>query len=214
MKLAIQTIIMGVLIFNIDIVQGSDHQKINELKAGASSGYEGREELLGRAISVVLKSLNESEPYQHDVNDALIKMILTTIQFAKNHNMIDQLIENEVEVTRPLLERVKRNYEKTGDLESVMVGMIDRTACSYQLFLDIEKSDGQREWTSPFALVLENTVRLGQHDLTEEEVHNIWIKKRFNAFAEVIGVELDISDIQENGLVSVRAVNTTRLVSK
>ena len=100
------------------------------------------------------------------------------------------------------------------DLESVMVGMIDRTACSYQLFLDIEKSDGQREWTSPFALVLENTVRLGQHDLTEEEVHNIWIKKRFNAFAEVIGVELDISDIQENGLVSVRAVNTTRLVSK
>ena len=42
----------------------------------------------------------------------------------------------------------------------------------------------------------------------------IWIKKRFNAFAEVIGVELDISDIQENGLVSVRAVNTTRLVSK
>ena len=141
-------------------------------------------------------------------------MILTTIQFAKNHNMIDQLIENEVEVTRPLLERVKRNYEKTGDLESVMVGMIDRTACSYQLFLDIEKSDGQREWTSPFALVLENTVRLGQHDLTEEEVHNIWIKKRFNAFAEVIGVELDISDIQENGLVSVRAVNTTRLVSK
>ena len=57
-------------------------------------------------------------------------------------------------------------------------------------------------------------MRLGQHDLTEEEVHNIWIKKRFNAFAEVIGVELDISDIQENGLVSVRAVNTTRLVSK
>ena len=42
MKLAIQTIIMGVLIFNIDIVQGSDHQKINELKAGASSGYEGQ----------------------------------------------------------------------------------------------------------------------------------------------------------------------------
>ena len=96
MKLAIQTIIMGVLIFNIDIVQGSDHQKINELKAGASSGYEGREELLGRAISVVLKSLNESEPYQHDVNDALIKMILTTIQFAKNHDMIDQLIKKRV----------------------------------------------------------------------------------------------------------------------
>ena len=87
--------------------------------------------------------------------------------------MVDELIANEVEVTRPLLERVKRNYENSGDLESVMVGMIDRTACAYQLFLDIQRSDGQREWTSPFGLVLESSVRLGQHDLTEKEVHDI-----------------------------------------
>ena len=69
----------------------------------------------------------------------------------------------------------------------------------------------QRSWTSPFGLILEQTVRLGQHDLTEKEVHDIWIKKRFNAFAEVIGVELEISDIGENGMVSVRALKPVSL---
>ena len=67
-------------------------------------------------------------------------------------------------------------------------------------------SDLERRWTSPFGLILEHTVRLGQHDLTEKEVHDIWIKKRFNAFAEVIGVELEISDIGEDGMVSIKAV--------
>ena len=47
---------------------------------------------------------------------------------------------------------------------------------------------------------------MGQHDLTEQEVHDIWIKKRYHAFAEVVGVELSISDIDENGRVSVRAL--------
>ena len=119
---------------------------------------------------------------------------------------IDELIENEVQVTLPMLERVRDNYQRSGELEDVMVGMIDRTACAYQLFLDKENNDAERRWTSPFGLILEHTVRLGQHDLTEKEVHDIWIKKRFNAFAEVIGVELEISDIGEDGMVSIKAV--------
>ena len=128
--------------------------------------------------------------------------------------MIDELIENEVQATLPMLERVRDNYLRSGEMESVMVGMIDRTACSYQLFLDIEKANAERSWTSPFGLILEQTVRLGQHDLTEKEVHDIWIKKRFNAFAEVIGVELEISDIGENGMVSVRALKPVSLAKK
>ena len=76
------------------------------------------------------------------------------------------------------------------------------------------KANAERSWTSPFGLILEQTVRLGQHDLTEKEVHDIWIKKRFNAFAEVIGVELEISDIGENGMVSVRALKPVSLAKK
>ena len=170
--------------------------------------------MLGRAISVVLKSLNETKPYQHDINDALIKMILTTIQFAKNNDMIDELIQNEVQATLPMLERVRDNYLRSGEMEAVMVGMIDRTACSYQLFLDVKKDDAERSWTSPFGLILEQTVRLGQHDLTEEEVHDIWIRKRFNAFAEVIGVELEISDIGQDGMVTIKALKPVTLAKQ
>ena len=189
------------------------HNESKKLTA-ASSGFEGREEMLGRAMSVVLKSLNETKPYQHDINDALIKMILTTIQFAKNNDMIDELIQNEVQATLPMLERVRDNYLRSGEMEAVMVGMIDRTACSYQLFLDVKKDDAERSWTSPFGLILEQTVRLGQHDLTEEEVHDIWIRKRFNAFAEVIGVELEISDIGQDGMVTIKALKPVTLAKQ
>ena len=201
---------MVLILMPIESIDAGGHNEGKKLTA-ASSGFEGREEMLGRAMSVVLKSLNETKPYQHDINDALIKMILTTIQFAKNNNMIDELIENEVQVTLPMLERVRDNYQRTGEIEAVMVGMIDRTACAYQLFLDIERGDAVRSWTSPFGLVLDQTVRLGQHDLTEEEVHEIWIKRRFSAFAEVIGVELEISDIGQDGMVSIKVVDSVSL---
>ena len=198
------------ILIPLENIDAGGHKEGKKLTA-ASSGFEGREEMLGRAMSVVLKSLNETKPYQHDINDALIKMILTTIQFAKNNDMIDELIENEVQVTLPMLERVRDNYQRTGEIEAVMVGMIDRTACAYQLFLDIERGDAERSWTSPFGLVLDQTVRLGQHDLTEEEVHEIWIKRRFNAFAEVIGVELEISDIGRDGMVSIKVIDSVSL---
>jgi len=205
----------------ISLVITSFLGSVGELKAGGhnedkklvapTSGYEGMEDQLARAMNVVLMTLNERSAYQHDINDALVKMILTTIQFAKNNDMIDELIAHEVETTRPLLERVRRNYLKTGELETAMVGMIDRTACAYQLFLKIEKTNAQRSWQSPFGLILENTRRMGQHDLTEQEVHDIWIKKRYHAFAEVIGIELSISDIDENGKVTIKALKPTTI---
>ena len=186
MKNYILMVLLSLVLMPTKNLHAGGHDEHKKLTA-ASSGFEGREEMLGRAMTVVLKSLNDTKPYQHDINDALIKMILTTIQFAKNNDMIDELIENEVQVTLPMLERVRDNYQRTGELEDVMVGMIDRTACAYQLFLDKENGDAERRWTSPFGLILEHSVRLGQHDLTEKEVHDIWIKKRFKAFAEVIG---------------------------
>tara|TARA_B110000116_G_scaffold80061_1_gene69551 strand:+ start:336 stop:977 length:642 start_codon:yes stop_codon:yes gene_type:complete len=208
MRILLVSIIITSFLVPLNIARADSHNEGKQF-VGASSGYEGREDQLGRAMSVVLMSLNETKPYQHDINDALVKMILTTIQFAKDNNIIDALIEHEVETTRPLLERVRRNYLKTGELETAMVGMIDRTACAYQLFLDIEKTNAQRSWQSPFGLILKNTRRMGQHDLTEQEVHDIWIKKRYYAFAEVIGIELSISDIDENGKVTIKALRPT-----
>ena len=149
MKNYILMVLLSLVLIPAKNLHAGGHDEHKKLTA-ASSGFEGREEMLGRAMTVVLKSLNDTKPYQHDINDALIKMILTTIQFAKNNDMIDELIENEVQVTLPMLERVRDNYQRTGELEDVMVGMIDRTACAYQLFLDKENGAAERRWTSPF----------------------------------------------------------------
>ena len=205
MRIVLISLIIASFLGSVGELKAGGHSKDKKLVA-PTSGYEGMEDQLARAMNVVLMTLNERSAYQHDINDALVKMILTTIQFAKDNDMIDELIANEVETTRPLLERVRRNYLKTGKLDTAMVGMIDRTACAYQLYLKIDKTDAERSWEAPFGLVLEQTRRMGQHDLTEQEVHDIWIKKRYHAFAEVVGVELSISDIDENGRVSVRAL--------
>ena len=208
MRILLMSLVITSFLGSIDEVKAGGHNEDKKLVA-PTSGFEGMEDQLARAMNVVLMTLNERSAYQHDINDALVKMILTTIQFAKNNDMIDELIANEVETTRPLLERVRRNYLKTGQLETAMIGMIDRTACAYQLYLKIDKTDAERSWESPFGLVLEQTRRMGQHDLTEQEVHDIWIKKRYHAFAEVVGIELSISDIDENGRVSIRALRPT-----
>ena len=205
MRIVLISLVIASFLGSVGELKAGGHSKDKKLVA-PTSGYEGMEDQLARAMNVVLMTLNERSAYQHDINDALVKMILTTIQFAKDNDMIDELIANEVETTRPLLERVRRNYLKTGQLDTAMVGMIDSTACAYQLYLKIDKTDAERSWQSPFGLVLEQTRRMGQHDLTEQEVHDIWIKKRYHAFAEVVGVELSISDIDENGRVSVRAL--------
>ena len=210
MRIILISLVITSFLGSVGELKAGDHNEDKKLVA-PTSGYEGMEDQLARAMNVVLMTLNERSAYQHDINDALVKMILTTIQFAKNNDMIDELIANEVETTRPLLERVRRNYLKTGQLETAMVGMIDRTACSYQLYLKIDKTDAERSWESPFGLVLEQTRRMGQHDLTEQEVHDIWIKKRYHAFAEVIGIELSISDIDENGKVTIKALKPTTI---
>ncbi len=173
---------------------------------GASSGLEGREQELGVAISVVLKTMHEDESYVHELNDALVKALLSQMQFAKDRGMIDDLIEHEVETLRPLLKRIRSHYERTGDLEMVMVGMIDRTSCHYQLIFETESKPGYRAWQSPWSRVLTASTRLGQHSITEEEVHDIWVRQRLQAYANEIGVGLEVSELGEDGRVWVRAV--------
>ena len=174
--------------------------------AGASSGLEGRERELGLAIGVVLKTMHEDESYVHELNDALVKALLSQMQFAKDRGMIDDLIDHEVKTLQPLLKRIRSHYERTGDLEMVMVGMIDRTSCHYQLIFETESKPGYRAWQSPWSRVLTQTQRLGQHDLTEAEVHDIWVRQRLQAYANEIGVGLEVSELGEDGRVWVRAV--------
>ncbi|MCS6946578.1 MAG: hypothetical protein NZM12_03065 [Steroidobacteraceae bacterium] len=174
---------------------------------GTSSGFEGREALLGQAVALAIRTLKDAVPYQHEMNDALVKMHLTALQFAKNKGLVKDFVEHDIRTMQPMLQRIKGFIEKTGDREIALVGMFDRTTCFYQLCLDLQGEKGRREFTFPFRTVLEMGRRIGQFDLTEQEVHELWIKPRLHGYAAAVGVKLDVSDIGPDGKVVVKLLD-------
>ena len=174
---------------------------------GTSSGFEGREEMLGQAVALAIRTLKDSFPYQHEMNDALVKMHLNSVQFAKNHGLTEAYVEHDVKTMQPMLQRMKGIIEKTGDKEVALIGMFDRTACLYQLCLDLKATPGRREFTFPFTTVLNISRRIGQFDLTDQDMHELWLKPRLMGYAKVLGVDIKVSDIAADGKVVVELVN-------
>lgn len=167
------------------------------------SGFEGREMLLGQAVALAIKTLADAVPYQHEMNDALVKMHLTALQFAKNQGMVKELVAHDVKTMAPMLGRMKAAIEKTGDKEIALVGMFDRTACHYQLCLDTKSSPGKREFSAPYGVVLQMGTRIGQFDMTEQEIHEIWTKPRLHGYADAMGIKLEVSDIGADKKITV-----------
>ncbi len=174
---------------------------------GTSSGFEGREEMLGKAVALAIRTLKDSFPYQHEMNDALVKMHLNSVQFAKNHGLAAAYVEHDVKTMQPMLQRMKGIIEKSGDKEVALIGMFDRTTCLYQLCMDLTASPGKREFTFPFSTVLNISRKIGQFDLTDQEVHDIWLKPRLLGYAEVLGVKIKVSDIGPDNKVVVSLVD-------
>ena len=168
-----------------------------------SSGFEGREKLLGDAVSMAIRTLKDTTPYQHDMNDALVKMHLTSVQFAKNSGVMTDYVAHDIQTMQPMLQRLKGMIEKTGEKEIALAGIFDRTTCLYQLCLDLKSEPGKRSFTFPFSKVLAISRRIGQFDLTDDEVHQQWLKPRIEGYAAVLGVKLDISDIGPDNRVVV-----------
>jgi hypothetical protein len=51
--------------------------------------------------------------------------------------------------------------------------------------------------------VLNISRRIGQFDLTDEEIHETWLKPRLLGYAEVLGVRINVSDIGPDHKVTV-----------
>lgn len=159
--------------------------------------------MLGQAVSLAIRTLKDSMPYQHEMNDALVKMHLNSVQFAKNKGLIREYVAHDVRTMMPTLQRVKETVDATGEREQALNGIFDRTSSFYQLCLDLEVAPGRRRFTFPFSHVLEISRRIGQFDMTDAEVHEIWLRPRLLGYAQVLGVEIDVSDIDADGKVTV-----------
>jgi hypothetical protein len=166
------------------------------------SGFEGREELLGRGLVQLLKTVVADFPYQHHLNDANLKAQLTAIQFAKNNAMLPQFVAHDIATLRPVNQRVGKLVASTGNPEYGLVAMFERTDCWYQLVLEWKAEAGRRTWRSPYHTVLDAGRRIGQFDLTEQEIHEQWTVPRLLGYARDIGIDIRVSPWAEDGWLS------------
>lgn len=165
--------------------------------------FAGREEMLGLAMTQVVRTLNHNRGYQHAMNDALVKMTLDHIMFAKRHGMLAELVEEDLNSQRQQLERVRRLIERGGSRDLALVAIFEQTSCFFQLVDRTERAPGRVTWRSPFGTVLAETVRMGIHDLSEREIHERWTVPRMQAYAKLLGVELDVSPWRDDGMITV-----------
>lgn len=177
-----------------------------ERQVGQYSPFPDKTEELGSIMQMVYKTLNHSSrAYEHEINDALVKMTLGHIQFAKDNDLLEEVVEDEIRTQSPMLIRVAKMIEKSGDKELALKAVFEQTTCHFQLVLETEMQPGVRRYVSPFGHVLEQTVRLGQHDLTEEEIYNVWLKPRYEKYGEVLGVPLEVDPWDpETRIITVR----------
>ena len=167
------------------------------------TGIEGREVDVAESMQVLVRTMQIQIPYPHDMNDALLKAHLTAIQFAKNNGMLEQYVQHDRETMQPLLDRPKNMIDKTGNKELALVMIFERTGCFFQMCLDAKIEPGKRTFTFPFKKVLDAATRLGQFDMTEKELLDNWWRPRYAGYGEAVGVKFNISDMDENGKVTV-----------
>jgi hypothetical protein len=157
--------------------------------------FTGREALLGRTVGTVIKTLNHDRVYQHETNDALVKMTLDYIQFAKRHGMLRQMVDEDIRSQRQQLERVAKLIQRTGNRDLALVGVFEQTACFFE--------PGRVTYRSPYGVVLNETRRMGIHDLTEQEIHEMWTIPRMALYSQILGVEMKVSPWHEDGVITV-----------
>jgi hypothetical protein len=167
------------------------------------SGFEGHEEELGRSVSILLKMLGNHAGYAHEMNDPLVKAHLLAIQYAKNRGELAQYVEHDIKTMMPINLRMKQIIEKTGNKEIALIALFDRTACHYALALTSGGEGRKRSWKEPFGHVLAQCRKIGQFDLTENEIHEQWTRPRLLGYARSMGVELRVSDIAADGTITV-----------
>lgn len=166
-----------------------------------SSGIEGREADLGLSVAMVMRTLQNGSFYPHEVNDALVKMYFVLLQFAKNHDMWDELVAHDVKIMEPVNRRLGKLIADSGDREHALAGLTDDNSCHYQLVLETKATPGRREWKSPFGRVLEVARRIGQFDLTEREIHERYTVPRLLGYAKTMGVGIRVSPWRDDGVV-------------
>jgi hypothetical protein len=161
-----------------------------------------QQSMLGLAVAKAIKTISNDTPYQHEMNDALVKAQLTTIQFAKDKGILDELVNHEAKTQAFMISRVGKMIRAGGSPELGTIALTERTACFYQLVQEYQRTGTTMRWKSPYGNVLAVSRPLGQHDLTEQEVYETYTVPLMKKQAEIMGMNVKLSPWQADGWVS------------
>lgn len=192
-----------------EMVLGAEVAKAIKTASGDSKpehDFTGREGEMGLAVSTAIKTLNHNRTYAHEMNDALVKMTLTHIDFAKQHGLLKEMVDDDVRQQQQQLERVKKLIDRTGNKDLALVAVFEQTTCFFQLVDQTQRAPGSVTYRSPYKAVLDQTVRMGIQDLSEKEIHEVWTIPRMHRYADILGVKFDVSPWQDDGMITVRVL--------
>lgn len=196
-----------------------------------STGLEGREEQLGAALAkivselnpdgkelnhltlgkytnTVIRTMNHGGAYTHEYNDALVKMHLTAISFAKDNGLWEELVEKDLNTTEFMMKRIAAAVKMTGRKDYALKAIFEQTTCFYHLVNNMQWT-GQTSvsYKSPYRNVLLASQSIGIFpDLTEKEIHEKYTIPRYRGYAKIMNVELDISPLADDGTITVSVV--------
>jgi hypothetical protein len=168
----------------------------------AKLDFSGKELEVGLATSKMIKTMNSNSAYQHEMNDALVKMTLEFMQYAKNEGKLEEIARKDAMTQFPMLSRVNKFIEMSGKQELALAAITDQTSCFFQLTNKVERSPGMVTYRAPYGHVLEQTRRMGMHDLTEQEIHEQWTTPHIEVWSEMLGVEIRVTEWQDDGMVT------------
>jgi hypothetical protein len=164
-----------------------------------------QQEALGLAVARAIQVTSVMDPYQHELNDAVVKAQLTALQFAKDNGMMAAYVDHETKTQTPMLLRVGKLISLGGSPELGLISLTERTACFYQLVLDYERKGMTIRWKSPYGPVLKAGTGIGQFNMTEQEVHEQFTVPTMQKRAAVMGMELEFAPWQADGWITMTA---------
>lgn len=156
---------------------------------------EGREAEFGRAVANILRTFQFTGSYEHQANDALIKSEVSWIEFAYEHDMLDEALEADLEDMRILFSRGKKKIQETGDLE-IAINFLTLSPCFRDLTVaeGFTREPGRISYVSPYGRSLGSGTLKDTRTITERQIHESWTMPRIEAYGELLGVDFQISE--------------------
>jgi hypothetical protein len=191
---------------NIDEIAIEVDQLISEKLNLEDSPVADRVPELGRLLSDVYRTYQMRMPYHHQMNDALIKEQLKTFDLMLKNDMIPEMIQHDLDSMYEILHERVYWVQQTGDI-ALALDAVTTPTCFRNLTIGEGfqwHGDRKLSWVSPYKRVLEKGWKRNiWTDVTEEKIHRLWTKPRYEGYAKILECHFDISDWDE----------TTRMVT-